>query len=347
MIKDWRELAARLFCFCFFLILAYVCLEYLLYVLLPFVIAVAIGTCVYRASRSLSRLTGVSRKLCAFFINTLIMLFLGVAIFFACRHLAIELARLLGRISQFHKDDVLAPLRGVPVIGSVLEAFFTEDTQLKLVDLLTKGADILRPMLGRVVKGSPAVILSVAVTVISTYYVSIDTERIWEIVHSAVPSAYRKDLSLIKDSALFCFIGYLRAYACLFALTFFETLIGLLIIKPSYACIGAICIAAVDILPVLGAGFVLIPWGIFSIAAGDILSGVGLIALYVIITVVRQISEPRIVGERLGVHPFFVLMGTFIGARLFGVTGMLLSPVIISVFLQVSKKRKRPYGKLP
>ena len=339
MIKDWQELAARLFCFCFFAFFAYVCLKYLLYVLLPFAIAFAIGTGVNRSARRLSELTGVPRSLCAFFIDTLLLLAVGAIAFFACRRLASELSRIISLVSESHGDNVLEPLKKLPVIGKILKVSFTESAQLRLTDLLVRLSEIARPLLGKLLRGSPTALLSVAVTVISVYYVSMDTERIEELIGRLVPRAYRKDAGMLKDSVLFCAAGYVRAYACLFALTFFETFVGLLILKPSYACIGAICVAAVDILPVFGAGSVLIPWGIVSIATGDVFSGVGLIVTYIVITVVRQIAEPKILGERLGVHPFFVLVGTFVGARLFGITGMLLSPVFISVALQVIKKR--------
>ena len=338
MQKNWQELAARLFCFLFFIVLGYVCLRYLLYVLLPIVLALVIGAGIYRLSKGLSRLTGVPRRLCAFFITSIIFILVGAVVFFVCRHLTIELARIISVVSRNHGDNVLEPLKRLPAVGALMEMYFTEDAKLRLTDLLVGLIDAVRPVLGKILKGSPTVLLSVAVTVISTYYVSMDTECLTELARSLAPRAYREDLEMLKDSVLFCTVGYLRSYTWLFLLTFFETLLALLLLKPSYACIGAICVAAVDILPIFGAGFILIPWGILSIVMGDVLSGVGLIVAYIIITVVRQIVEPKIVGESLGVHPFLVLVGTFVGARAFGILGMLFAPAVISIAFHVIKK---------
>ena len=120
--------------------------------------------------------------------------------------------------------------------------------------------------------------------------------------------------------------GYLRAYLLLFLLTFSEVLIGLLILRQHYAFLIALLVAVVDILPVLGAGTVLIPWAIALLLFRQYSLGFGLLILYGVITIVRQIVEPYALGSRLGLHPLLSLLSMFTGFQVFGIPGMLLGP---------------------
>ena len=117
---------------------------------------------------------------------------------------------------------------------------------------------------------------------------------------------------------------YLRAYFFIFLLTFGELLLGFLLLRLNYAFWLAWVTALLDLLPVLGVGLVLLPFGIFELCTGQVLRGVGLLLLYAVITVVRQVVEPRWVGKSLGVHPLLLLFGIYAGLRIFGVAGLLV-----------------------
>ena len=83
-----------------------------------------------------------------------------------------------------------------------------------------------------------------------------------------------------------------------------------------------------DFLPLLGTGVVLVPWGIVSLLLGETRVGVGLLILFGVCTLLRQLAEPRLFGQGLGVHPLLALLSTYAGLRLFGVAGMLLAPLV-------------------
>ena len=86
-----------------------------------------------------------------------------------------------------------------------------------------------------------------------------------------------------------------------------------------------------DIIPVLGTGTVLIPWAIFNILTGDFGQGIGLIVLYVVITVLRQVLEPKLVANQAGLPSVVSIMAMFLGARLFGALGVILTPLTIII----------------
>ena len=116
-------------------------------------------------------------------------------------------------------------------------------------------------------------------------------------------------------------------------LTFFELFIGFTVLGVKYSFLAALGVALVDILPIFGVGTVLVPWAILMFLTGDQFLGVGILALWAIISVVRQFAEPKIVGKSLGISPVLTLLATYAGLRLFGVPGMIGAPAI-AVFVK-------------
>ena len=89
--------------------------------------------------------------------------------------------------------------------------------------------------------------------------------------------------------------------------------------------------AIVDILPVLGTGTILVPWGVWSLLTGNIGFGIGILVVYAIITVIRQIIEPKLVASQLGLPAYVTITAMYIGTRLFGFIGLFLLPISIMV----------------
>jgi predicted PurR-regulated permease PerM len=124
-----------------------------------------------------------------------------------------------------------------------------------------------------------------------------------------------------------------KSYATLIFVTFCEVSIGLNILKligvygGGYIIAISVVTAIVDILPVLGTGTILIPWAVYSLFTGNVGLGIGLIVLYALITVIRQILEPRLVSMNVGIHPVITLLGMYLGVRLFGVFGIFILPI--------------------
>jgi sporulation integral membrane protein YtvI len=134
--------------------------------------------------------------------------------------------------------------------------------------------------------------------------------------------------------------GYLKAQAILIIVSFVISLIGLYILKffgfnIEFPLMIALGIGFVDALPILGSGTVMIPWAIFSGLDGDLKLGIAIIILWVIMSVVRQFIEPRIVSGQIGIHPIFTLIAMYTGFRFIGVMGMLIGPIILIVLKNI------------
>jgi predicted PurR-regulated permease PerM len=124
----------------------------------------------------------------------------------------------------------------------------------------------------------------------------------------------------------------LCSYIVISAVCFCELLIGFLIIGINDAVLIALIIAVFDVLPILGSGAILIPWGIISILAGAPMTGVGLIVLWGIILIVKQIIEPKIVGSQIGLHPLVTIASLYIGLQLMGGLGLIVAPLYIITY---------------
>ena len=110
---------------------------------------------------------------------------------------------------------------------------------------------------------------------------------------------------------------------------------GLLILRQPYPLLVALGVSIVDVLPVLGTGTVLVPWAVVMILLKNYSVGFGLLILYGVVTIVRQIAEPHLVGGSLGIHPLASLLFMFAGLQLFGFWGLLLGPAAALIFQEL------------
>lgn len=184
----------------------------------------------------------------------------------------------------------------------------------------------------------PGALLFLLVTAISLVYFSLDLERINGFASSHLPEKVVKGAKRLT-SKLFTTGGkYIRSYIIIMMITFVIILVGLLLLGVKSPLLTALVVSALDILPVIGVGTALLPWSIFSFATGNHTLGVGLIVLYVVNVVVRQLTEPRIVGKSLDMHPVVTLILLYSGYALFGFLGLILVPVISVIFGAVLQK---------
>jgi len=185
-----------------------------------------------------------------------------------------------------------------------------------------------------IAKRLPNILVFTIALILGTFFISSDSEHIAEALHKLVPQKVREHFSQIKKDMSKAFFGYIRAQLLLMVITFFECTVGFLVIGGSfakYALLLGLTISIIDMIPVLGTGTVLIPWGIYSLVTGDIRVGVSMLILYGICLLVRQLLEPKIVGKQIGLHPLITLMTMYAGLNLIGFIGMILGPILALV----------------
>jgi sporulation integral membrane protein YtvI len=178
----------------------------------------------------------------------------------------------------------------------------------------------------------PAAFIFITVTLLACYYFTADDGGLGVSLQSAaarlLPLSAQDRLPALGRRLKRLGRQYIRACLLLGLLTFLLSFIGLAVLRVPYAFILALLLAVVDLLPLLGTGIILIPWAVISLLLGQIRLGIGLLVLYGVASLVRQILEPKLIGEGLGLHPLFSLLAMYAGLRLFGVGGMILAPLV-------------------
>lgn len=209
----------------------------------------------------------------------------------------------------------------------------------KLSSLQFDFSTLLTPLSGVISTASklPAFLISIIVFFIATCFITADYDRIVNFIKRQLPGDKRAALTKTKLLTLSTLGKMIKAYCLIICITFTEILIGLTALNllgfysGSYRVVISLCIALVDIFPILGSGTVLIPWGIISLLRGNIGLGIGLLILYVIITVLRQYIEPKLVAGQLGLPPAATLVAMYLGLKIFGIPGIFMLPLIITV----------------
>lgn len=135
------------------------------------------------------------------------------------------------------------------------------------------------------------------------------------------------------------FSGWFRAQIKLMLVTWAEVTFGFLLLKIPYAPLWAGAVALVDAVPVLGTGTVLVPWSLILFLQGNAARGGGMLLLFIITWLTRSVLEPRLVGKSLGLDPLLSLMAFYAGFRLWGIPGMILTPVAAAVLKNILSGR--------
>lgn len=181
----------------------------------------------------------------------------------------------------------------------------------------------------------PSFIVSFVVTIIAACFTTSEYPYIIEFIKYQFPEGRRNDLAKAKNLLKTSLSKMGKAYLLIILITFAEMSLGLTVLRltgifeSNYIVIIAAITALLDILPVLGAGTILIPWAAYSFITGNIAMGIGLAVMYVIIFVVRQIIEPKLVAGQLGLSPIVTIAALYFGLKLFGVLGMFITPVFV------------------
>ncbi len=184
----------------------------------------------------------------------------------------------------------------------------------------------------------PSFLMKIVLMVIATFFIAADYEKIIGFLMKLLPRNGQLFVLAVKRHVLEVFTAYMKSYSILMLLTFVELCIGLAILKIPYFFVISIGIALFDILPVLGTGGVLIPWAAASVIIGNYELAIGLILLNLVISIIRNTLEPRIVGKQIGVHPLATLIAMFVGLKLCGFVGMIGFPMCLSIVVQVGKE---------
>lgn len=186
----------------------------------------------------------------------------------------------------------------------------------------------------------PTFFVSLVFAIISSFFFAIDYPAVTGFLARQLSDKQKEMLVDIKDTVGKTLLNFVKAYGIVMGITFLELSLGLSILKVENAFYIAAIIAVLDILPALGSGSVLIPWAIIQMLQQDWFMGIGLIVLYLVILVVRNIMEPKVVGKQIGLPPIVMLMCMFAGVKILGILGLFVLPIMVIILKELNDNGK-------
>jgi sporulation integral membrane protein YtvI len=180
-------------------------------------------------------------------------------------------------------------------------------------------------VVGTIASKVPDIIIFTIMCLIATYFFVIEKEAIHQKFHAWMPKSALDVWDLIKRCFTESIGGYFKAQFKIELWIYLIVCVGLSILKVRYAFLIAFGIAILDLLPVFGTGFVLWPWTLIKLINGHYFAAIGMLAIWGISQFVRQLIQPKYVGDTLGMHPLPTLFLLFTGYKISGVLGMVIA----------------------
>ena len=351
-VEDRRAFVINFIYFSIFVVSFYFIVNYALGYIFPFVFAAVLAVVLQKPVRKISsklhiKAHGANSTILVLLIVSLIVGLLVILVGGLVKEIKGFLEFFFSRFNSVNDVIVVIEewLNGILVrlpkgMGAKATAYVSNAFENLSLSSMNINMDMLsEPLSGAwdVVKGIPSFLLSIVITIISSVFMTSEYDFIRDMILSMLSPEKGKRLVKAKKTVLQGVGKLVKAYATIMLITFTEVFIGLNLMKAlgvyggGYIAIIAFITCIVDIIPVLGTGTVLIPWAIFNMLTGDFGQGIGLIVLYVVITVLRQVLEPKLVANQAGLPSVVSIMAMFLGARLFGALGVVLTPLTIII----------------
>ena len=313
---------------------------------LPFLIAFIISLMIEPAIKYLMKKTKLTRKMSSIIIFIIVFSIIIGIITWGVISLISESTNLLQALNIYidkaytQIQDVISKLEitKISISDNVLDI-----AQNASRELLLKVSTWLTQFLTKLINAItsiPVIGIYTVITILSVYFICTDKIYILDLMEHHMPKKWVQKIGTHIKEISKSLGGYLKAEATLILVSFVISVIGLYFRKfigldIKYPLLIALAIGFVDALPILGSGTVMIPWAIISALNGNLRLGIAIIILWIIMSIVRQILEPKIVSGKIGIHPIFTLIAMYTGFKIIGVMGMLVGPIVLIILKNI------------
>ena len=307
---------------------------------MPFLIAFVISLIIEPAIRFFMNKTKLNRKISSIIIFIIVFAIIIGAVTWAIVSLISESTNLLQMLNlyinkaytQVQESISKLSIEKLNVSKDIINMF--QNTSQEILVKLSNWMTQFLTNLIEIITSIPAM---------SIYFMCTDKIYMLDLLEHHMPQKWVRKLGKHIREITFSLGGYLKAEATLILISFIISVIGLYLLKVigmdiKYPLLIALAIGFVDALPILGSGTVMVPWAIISALNGDLKLGISIIVLWIIMSVVRQFLEPKIVSGKIGIHPIFTLIAMYTGFKLIGVMGMLVGPIVLIILKSIFAK---------
>lgn len=313
---------------------------------MPFIIAFIFSLMIEPAIKYLMKKTKLSRRMSSIIIFLIVFSIIIGAVTWGIVSLISESTNLLQTLNLYIDrayTQIQDTIGKMNISKLSISSNVSSLVQNSSKEILFKISSWLTEFLTKLINGItsiPTIAIYAVITILSLYFICTDRIYILDFMEHHMPSKLIQKLAIHIKEISKNLGGYLKAEAILILVSFLISVIGLYGFKcfgmnVRYPLLIALAIGFVDALPILGSGSVMVPWAIISALNGDIKLGIAVIVLWIIMSVVRQFLEPKIVSGKIGIHPIFTLIAMYTGYKVIGVMGMLVGPIVLIILKSV------------
>ncbi|MBE6961938.1 MAG: sporulation integral membrane protein YtvI [Ruminococcaceae bacterium] len=331
------------------LLLAFAALRYALPLLMPFAIAFAIAYILKTPIHLMTRTLRLPDKLSAILAVILFYTVAGALLTLASIKAVSAIASLIGSLPGLYETyaqpyfmEILLNIEAVlvsmePSLAAVFDDVGREMIQ-SLGQLISSLSVRVMAIATNLASAVPGLFIKLVLMIISSFFIAVDYDRLTGFCLRQMSEHAKAIFFEIREYVAGTLLVCIRSYIIIMSITFAELSVGLSLLGIRHAIMLAFVIAIFDLLPVLGTGGIMIPWTILTVIKGNYPLALGLLILYLVITVIRNIIEPKIVGSQLGLHPVITLCSMFAGAQLLGVVGLFGFPIGLSLLRHLNDR---------
>ncbi len=343
--ENKKEFIINLLYYALIIGLVYLFCNYILGVISPFIIGFIFAYIAVKISKKLFKKdTKIIRSLSLILVYLILVGLLALLAVLGINEL-IEFIAKLPNLYKSYVEPILNNLGNsdinsnlpIEIQGDVKEIYANIMNSIK--SLISSFSSFIVSKATEFISNTTSLFVSVLVTLISSFFFVCDYENIVSYLVSLMNNKVKTIYLNVSDFLVNTVFLVIKSYGLIMSITFVELLIGLFILRIENFGLVALVTAFLDILPVLGVGTVLIPWAIYELIVGKTALCIGLAILYIFITIIRNIIEPKIVGGNLGLHPLAALFSMIVGLQLFGIVGLFGFPLLLSYFVKNDKKQ--------
>ena len=312
---------------------------------MPFVIGWIISSIAAPVVNWLEKKLNIVKKLGTALIVILVIGLIVLACYLLIDRIVVEVGGLINDIPELYRHLE----EGFTKIGATLSGLYVRlpqeiqngwNTMIQnlnnyIGELISKISQPTVTAAGNIAKSLPSILVSTIVAILSAYFFTVEREEVISWLKKVAPPSISRRMTLVMDNLRYAVGGYLKAQLKIMCVVFLILLAGFAMMGVSYFVLVAALIAFLDFLPFFGTGTAMIPWALYKLLTGSYQTAVLLLVVYAITQVVRQLLQPKLVADSMGLNPLVTLLLLYAGYRIRGVLGMILAVPIGMVVINM------------
>ena len=312
---------------------------------MPFGVGWCIASIAVPVVNWLEKKFNIVKKLGSALVVIVVIAIIVAIFYFAISRLILEIGDLIKNV-----PDLYSQLEsGLRQIGGTLSGLFSRlpesvqdgwntaivNLDQMMGDLVKKASEPTMEAAGNFAKKLPSYVIYLIMALMSSYFFTVQREDVIQWLCKIAPPSVEKRMKLVMDNLRYAVGGYFKAQFKIMGIVFLILAVGFAMLRINYFVLVAFFIAFLDFLPFFGTGTAMIPWAVYKFFMGNYTMAIMLIVIYVITQVSRQLLQPKLVADSVGLNPLVTLILLYIGYRVSSVIGMIVAVPIGMVIINM------------